>query len=259
MAEQSYTRHGKGWRPSKPDHRDFRFAAHPRVMRSLPEKVDLRPLCPPIYDQGQLGSCTANAVGAAFQFDQIRQKLADTVPSRLFIYYNERMLEGTTNYDSGAEMRDAIKAVVKWGTCPEKDWDYIESMFAIKPPSRCYETALKNQGLTYSAVAQNLCTMQSVIASGFPFIVGFSVMESFESQEVADTGEVPMPSPGEAVLGGHAVVVVGYDNAERRFIMRNSWGTGWGNKGWFTFPYEFLLNSDYASDFWVLNTVETGI
>lgn len=251
-----------GLRPGRRDHRDFHFAASPSILRNLPESTDLRPKMSPIYDQGQLGSCTANAVGAVFEFDRVRQGLPkwDT-PSRLFIYYNERVLEGTVSYDSGAEMRDAIKAVVKYGACPETDWDYNIDLFAVKPPQQCYTTALKNQGLTYSAVQQSLCQIQSVLASGFPLIIGFNVPESFESQQVADTGVVPMPQPNESILGGHAVVVVGYDNAQRRFLMRNSWGTGWGDPkhpGHFTFPYEFVLSPDWASDFWVLNSVEEG-
>lgn len=249
-----------GWKPSPPDHRDFHYAAAPRVLRALPDRIDLRPVMPTIYDQGNLGSCTANAVGAVFEFDQMRQSALQRhwTPSRLFIYYNERVIENTVDWDSGATMRDSIKAVVTYGACPETDWPYDVARFAEKPPLPCYSTSAKNQGLVYSAVQQNLCTMQSVVASGFPFIVGFSVYESFESQEVAATGEVPMPRPGEQVLGGHAVVVVGYDNATRRFLMRNSWGTGWGSAGYFTFPYEFLLNPSYSEDFWILQSVEEG-
>lgn len=213
---------------------------------------------PPVYDQGDLGSCTANAVGAAFEFDQWKQGMKTDTPSRLFIYYNERILEGTVDSDSGAEMRDSIKAVVQYGVCPETEWPYYVEKFADRPSAQCYTDALKNQGLVYSAVQQNVCTMQGVLATGYPFLIGVTVYESFESEQANATGDVPMPTAQEQVLGGHALLVVGYDNATRVFNFRNSWGTTWGNSGYGTLPYEYLTNQDLSSDFWVLQSVEEG-
>ena len=248
--------HSYGWRQSLPDRRDFRYSVHPSVSRALPESVDLRPNCPPVWDQGQLGSCTAQAVGAAFQYDQIVETghAKDWTPSRLFIYYNERVIEGTVPYDSGAEMRDSIKAVVEYGACPETDWEYDISRFADAPPRSCYDTALLNQGLVYSSVEQSLCQMQGVLASGFPFIFGFGVYDSFE--KIGSDGLVPMPGQNESLLGGHAVMAVGYHNPSRRFVVRNSWGTSFGDKGIVYFPYEYLIDPDLSSDIWVLQTVE---
>lgn len=248
--------HAYGWKRQLPDRRDYRFAVSPSIIRGLPERVDLRDKMPEIWDQGQLGSCTAQAVAAAFQYDQILQTAhaRDWNPSRLFIYMNERIIEGTVPWDSGAEMRDAIKAVVEYGCCPETDWPYDIGKFAIAPPKACYETAILNQGLVYCAVEQSLCQMQGVLASGFPFILGFSVYSSFE--EVGSDGLVPMPGNNESLLGGHAVVAVGYDNPARRFIVRNSWGEGFGDEGHVYFPYEYLTDRDLSSDFWVLSTVE---
>src|SRR4051812_30846987 len=111
-----------GWIADLPDHRDHLYAAQPAFLRALPARVDLRPRCPNVYDQGDLGSCTANAIGGAIEFEQLKQKLKAFVPSRLFIYYNERVLEHTVESDSGAQIRDGMKVVAKLGAPPEPDW-----------------------------------------------------------------------------------------------------------------------------------------
>lgn len=245
--------HSYGWRRSLPDRRDYRYSCRPSIVRALPPMVDLRTHMPPVWDQGQLGSCTAQAVNAVFQFDQMRQSPESFfLPSRLFTYYCERELEGTIPWDAGAEMRDSIKAVVQYGVCPETMWPYFVERFTLRPPDSCYVSALINQGLVYCSVEQTLCQMQGVLASGFPFIFGFSVYESFES--IGLDGIMPIPGPSEGVLGGHAVVAVGYDNEVRRFIVRNSWGD-WGDRGHFYMPYEFAISQDVA-DLFVLQTVE---
>jgi hypothetical protein len=157
-----------GWVPDIPDPRDFLFAAPPEVLLNLPTKVDLRPQCPPIYDQGQLGSCTANAIAAAFEFEQGKTNLQDFLPSRLFIYYNERAVEGTTNQDSGARIRDGIKSVVKQGVCPETEWPYTTNMSTVteKPPAPDYTDALQNKVIAYHKVTQNLNQMKGCLACG---------------------------------------------------------------------------------------------
>ena len=111
-----------GWIPDRPDHRDFRYAAPGPLLKALPRKVDLRKGCPAVYDQGQLGSCTANAIAAGIEFDRLKQDLRDFTPSRLFIYYNERAMEGSVESDAGASIRDGIKSVSKQGDCPESEW-----------------------------------------------------------------------------------------------------------------------------------------
>src|SRR5437762_5153061 len=117
-----------GWQPDLPDQRDFQFKAPQVFLRRLPSKIDMRKNCPPVYDQGQLGSCTANAIGAAFEFEQMKQNHgAGFMPSRLFIYYNERVMEHTVDMDSGAQIRDGIKSVNKQGVCPEQMLPYIIS------------------------------------------------------------------------------------------------------------------------------------
>src|SRR5215471_16217728 len=238
-----------GWIPDLPDHRDHMYAAPAMVLTALPPKVDLRPKCPPVVDQGQLGSCTANSIGNAHRFGQMKQGLANQfMPSRLFIYYNERVMEGTVNADSGAMIRDGIKSLAKQGACPEKQWPYTITKFASKPTQSCYKEAEKHQAVSYQRLVQTLSQLKGCLASGYPFVFGFTVYESFESQEVAKTGVVPMPAAGEKVLGGHAVVAVGYDDASQRFISRNSWGAAWGMAGYFTIPYGYLTDGNLADD-----------
>ena len=177
------------------------------------------------------------------------------MPSRLFIYYNERVMEGTVSQDSGAQIRDGVKSVATLGAPPETDWPYDIAKFAQKPPPKAYSDAKQDLVTAYSRVTQDLLQMQGCLADGYPFVFGFTVYESFESDAVAQTGVVPMPASGEKVVGGHCVVAVGYDDSQRRFIIRNSWGTGWGMKGYCTMPYEYLLNSHLANDFWTIRSV----
>lgn len=244
-----------GWIPDLPDHRDLMYAAPMQVLAKLPSKVDMRSQCPPVYDQGQLGSCTGNAIAGDIEFDLKKEKKQDFVPSRLFIYYNERVIEGTEDHDSGAYIRDGIKSVAKLGVCPETEWPYDINKFTEKPPQKCYDDALKTKATSYSRITRNLNQMKACLASGYPFIIGFTVYESFESQESMRTGVIPMPAADEQVLGGHAVLVVGYDDSQSRFIVRNSWGDGWGMKGYFTMPYAYLLDAELSDDFWTIRIV----
>ncbi len=246
-----------GWTPDLPDHRDHIYAAPPLMLAALPSKADLRSKCPPVYNQGQLGSCTANAIAAALEFDQMRQREKEVfVPSRLFIYYNERKMEGTISSDSGAMIRDGIKSVVKQGACPEMQWPYAIPKFRTRPTPPCYTHAKQHQAIQYQRLVQNLNQMKGCLASGFPFVFGFAVYESFESDRVAKTGHAPMPSTGEAQLGGHAVLAVGYDDAKQWFIVRNSWGSRWGMKGYFTLPFPYLIDSSLSDDLWTIRLVE---
>lgn len=245
-----------GWRPDLPDIRDF---YHPLpslgMVQALPHKVDLRPFDTKVFDQGQLGSCTANAISSAFAFEQKKQGLSLITPSRLFIYYNERVMEGTVNSDAGAMIRDGIKSVAKLGVVSETSWPYNTAKFTVKPGSKLYTRALKHQALKYQRVRQSLTAIKAVIAAGYPVVFGFTVYESFESDATARTGHMTMPEAGEQVLGGHAVKKVGYDDSIACWIVKNSWSRHWGAGGYFYMPYAYS-QPDLCDDYWTIKLVE---
>jgi C1A family cysteine protease len=258
-----------GWQPDFPDHRDFLFSARVEVLRSLPAKVDLRDQCPPVYDQGQIGSCTANAIAAAVQFERLKaSQQPDFVPSRLFIYYNERAAEHTIRYDAGARIRDGIKCVNKEGVCPEDEWPYSDAGHpeeenepfapdapaAQKPPANAYSDALQYQVTEYLRVTQTLPQLKGCLADGFPFVFGFSVYENIYGPDHQPMAVLPLPS-GKAI-GGHAVLAVGYDDDKSQFTVRNSWGPHVQDQGYFYMPYAYATEPTLASDFWTVRVVE---
>jgi C1A family cysteine protease len=232
------------WKPDLPDHRDHIYRAGD--MSGLPDKVDLRPKCLPVFDQGQLGSCTANALCGAVGF--LHPKLTG---SRLFVYFNERTIEGTVNQDAGAMIRDGVKSLNKLGVCPEKEWPYDIAKFKAKPPAKAFTDALGNTIASYERLKTE-GDMLHCLAAGFPFVFGFTVYDSFESDEVAKTGALNLPTAGEKQLGGHAVMAVGYDRKAERIIVRNSWGPKWGQAGYFTMPFAYLTHRGMSDDFWTL-------
>ena len=244
-------RRSYGWVPDLPDQRDYLYRALGRRVVRLPKAIDLRPVCSKVEDQGELGSCTANALAGALEFLEKKDKVAFTDFSRLFIYYNERVIEHSTKYDTGAMIRDGIKTLAKQGACTEKKWPYLVSKFAVRPPTVCYAEALKRQITSYHRIL-SLTDMKSCLAEGYPFVFGFTVYESFESDRVAKTGVVNMPRPKEQVMGGHAVLAVGYNETQKRFIVRNSWGSDWGLKGYFSMPFDYLADRNLSDDFWTI-------
>jgi C1A family cysteine protease len=271
--ENHMPKHGMGWLPDHPDQRDLIYAPPRAIFMAQPPSADLRKLCPPIYDQKCLGSCTANAIAAAIEFEQIKQKKKNAfMPSRLFIYYNERVMEGTVASDSGAQIRDGIKSVAKKGVCPEAEWPYIigtcketgydangepiydiGTKFREQPAKACYDDALKYQVLEYHRITKTLPQLKSCLAEGFPFTFGFTVYESFYN--IGKDGIMPLPANNEQRLGGHAVMAVGYDDKKQVVTVRNSWGPDWGDKGYFYMPYSFITSGN-CSDFWTIRTVE---
>jgi C1A family cysteine protease len=248
-----------GWLPDLPDHRDLKYSAVRRVAlaQPVPPMVDLRAQCPPVYDQGSLGSCTANAIAGAYQFELMKQKLPVFNPSRLFIYYNERVLEGHVKEDSGAQMRDGIKSVATQGVCDEILWPYDVAKFTQKPTKALYTKALLNQAIQYTRLNNTVINeLKTCLASGNPFVFGFTAYQSFEGDKVAQSGVLTLPAANESVIGGHAVMAVGYDDQKSAFIARNSWGATWGLKGYFYIPYDYLTSTDLADDFWTISQVE---
>jgi len=244
-----------GWVPDRPDDRDLCYKAPRNILRALPRQVDLRAQCPPVYRQGTLNCCTANAIAAAIQFEQIKQRRERFLPSRLFIYYNERALEHSINSDSGAGIRSGIKTVAKRGVCPEILWPYRVRQFREKPLRQCYSRAAKYRGVTYHRIPRSLPTLRACLASGYPFIFGFTVYQSLHAPEVTRTGRGGMPLKHDNIRAGHAVLAVGYDNSEERFILRNSWGKKWGMGGYFTLPYDYLMSRYLSQDFWTIRLV----
>ncbi len=246
---------GYGWVPQVPDIRDAKLSIPPTT--ALPAEVDLctGPDMPPVYDQGQLNSCTANAIAAAVDFDNYVRTQRFLTPSRMWIWYQERAIEGTVGQNTGAQVRDGAKVVANLGVCPETDWPYSPATFAQTPPQQDYTDALGDRVLTYATVPQDLWSIKTVLAGGRPVVFGFTVYSAFESPQVAATGIVLMPSPADQIVGGHAVVLVGYNDAVDRFRVRNSWGTGGGQQGYFELPYLYVTSAQLASDFWVLQTV----
>jgi C1A family cysteine protease len=237
-----------GWIPDVPDQRDYLYQVIKPVIR-LPKEVDLRNFCSSVENQARLGSCTANALAGNLEFlDNMPDSIYKDV-SRLFIYYNERVLEGTEDYDSGASLRDGIKTLKKLGYCWEESWPYIIAYFTRRPPERCYIEAKKRCIKSYHRIG-SLSEMLTCLAEGYPFVFGFTVYESFESEKVSRTGIVNMPKKDERVLGGHAVMAIGYNQKASRFLVRNSWGINWGKSGYFTMPYQYL--ETLSADFWTI-------
>lgn len=246
-----------GYIPDLPDQRDF--AMKVKAPRTLPKTVsmeDNKGFQFPVYDQGDLGSCTANAIAAAIEYQLRQQKLAEFTPSRLAIYYDERKIEGSIASDSGAMIRDGMKVVSKLGVADEHLWPYITDgdTFAQQPPATYYLAALERQVLQYERVEQTEKAIRTALAGGHPIVFGISVYESFESAAVEATGKVPLPKKGEAMLGGHAILMTGY--AAKTVTFRNSWGVGWGKAGHGTLPFDYILDPDLAEDFWIIKLVE---
>jgi len=244
-----------GWIPDLPDQRDFPYTTLTAVTPVTQGAMDLRPKCTPVENQGELGSCTAFALVGDLNFLKLRslKKIIDF--SELFLYYNERAITHQQASDSGASLRDGIKTLKKQGDCLESDWPYVISKFKMQPPQSCYDDAGKYQITKYFAL-KTINEMKHTLVAGYPFVFGFAVYESFESPEVSATGIVPMPGKDERVVGGHAVCAVGYDDAKKWFIVRNSWGAGWGDHGYFYMPYEYLSRVSLASSFWTVRDME---
>jgi C1A family cysteine protease len=242
---------GLGWRPDLPDARDLRYTI-PHIAE-LPESVDLRQHCPPIYDQGHLGSCTAFAITSALEYQHIAQGLPDIHFSELFVYYLERQLEHTTGRDSGAYIRDGMKVVHNYGAPAENIWPYDIKKYTVRPSKASFNAAKHTRTIQYSRVIKP--GFQATLASGMPIVFGFSVYESFMSSRVSSSGVAPMPDlANERVVGGHAVLAVGY--TADTYICRNHWGIDWGQEGYFTLPKQYIEDANLCDDFWCMEVVE---
>jgi C1A family cysteine protease len=240
------------WVPDKPDSRDYKYQVSQKIQRDL---VDLRPFCTNIENQGSLGSCTGQAIAGAIELINNRNGRHRDI-SRLFIYYYERVLLGTVNYDSGAYIRDGIKVINKQGAPLENLWPYNITKFRHRPTNQAILDAARRKVTLYERI-ENHAGCLDALNNGFPVVIGFHVYSSFVSTVVSRTGRMTYPNKRrERLLGGHAVLLVGYDKKKEVYIARNSWGTGWGDKGYFYMPFSVIQDSTMSEDFWIVRSVQ---
>lgn len=247
--------------PDAKDKRDL-IRVHRIPKYALPVRASAMELQPEIRDQGALGSCTgfgtARCVGHCMAKQGILFK--GGWPSPLFNYFNSRVEMGTITEDSGATIRTAIKSAVKFGSCSESTWPYAIEKFMQRPTQKAYQEALKNQALVYERVAVNGWVTRSIdgirqaIADGFSVDFGMTLYDSFQS--VGADGIVPTPKFWEGKLGGHCMVIVGYEmeTKQQYFTVANSWGKGWGKDGYCFIPAAMIKK--YGMDFWVIRKQE---
>ena len=283
---------GMGWLPDYPDFRDYTVekeevvprlrtlgqkesvkvmlakigAAEPAKM-GIPTSVNLRGWCSPIEDQGCLGSCTAHAGVGLVEYYERRAFGRHIDASRLFLYKATRNLLHWIG-DTGAFLRTTMAAMALFGVPPEEYWRYVIEDFDKEPSSFCYAFAQDYQAIQYfrldpPATPKDLLLkrIKVLLAAGLPSMFGFTVFSCIE--QARDNGNIPYPCPGERILGGHAVVAVGFDDGIKiknttcgvettgAMLIRNSWGTGWGDEGHGWLPYEYVLRG-LAIDWWSL-------
>ncbi|CAF1147020.1 unnamed protein product [Rotaria sordida] len=243
--------------PSKENLRQF-FSDH--VLYStdqLPPKVDLRPDMTPVEDQSRIGSCSANSLAGAYEYLLKKVNGSNIDMSRLFIYYNGRTKKSTAVTDKGCSMTDAIEALEEFGTCFESVWPYDITSVNVRPNDQAYEQAKDHQITEALKININLDEMKSCLAQGFPFAFGLRLYKSFD--KASKTGVVPIPNEDEQSRtehGRHALLAVGYSDQSRAFIVRNSWGEDWGDKGYCYIPYDYMTNSNFCFDAWTIRQVE---
>lgn len=255
-----------GWMPDLPDLADETLASLPVLEADLPKKISLKSQFPAPYNQGQIGSCTANALAGAMQYSRrVTGKTPDFLPSRLFIYYQERVIEGTVFTDSGARIQTGIDVLRDLGAPPESEWSYdstpansITHVFASgskatqAPSAKVMTSAAKYQTISKARLQQKEKDLKSCLASGFPFVFGFRVYKNFDRF----TKTLNVPDPNSAKVAGHAVLAVGYDDDTRMFRIRNSWGSFANDGGYFDMSYDYVSNSNLCSDFWAVYETE---
>jgi C1A family cysteine protease len=259
----------RGWIRDTPDPRDQLYSAPLALLKALPSSVDLRAGLPEPYDQGRIGSCTANAIAAAVEFarrDAGQQP--DFLPSRMFIYYIERAVDDAVRLDNGAQLRTGMNAIAKDGVCREDLWRYDDTpadprthifpagaRAAETPSPASYGEARTHVAISYWRLNQALAQLRGCLAEGFPFVFGFVVYGSFFDGQRQPRAVIPMPSSGDVFVGRHAVTAVGYDDAAGTFLIRNSWGPGVQDEGHFHMPYAYLIDPQLCADFWTVRAI----
>ncbi len=239
-----------------------KFHPHPHLARVQPSSIDLRSQQAQVYDQGSEGACTAHMTAGAIQNRQIVQGLTLVMPSRQFNYYNARMDEGSVAQDAGASILDAYNVLKEYGWCPEEMWQYLASNLTLKPTPDCYQAALPNKIEAFENVAQDLGTIKAALAESVPVGIGFTCFNSLMSAKTAKSGIVQMPSQRDLVqgsIGGHAILLVGYDDSRSLFTFRNSWGETWGDTGYGYMPYDYVADNRLADDFHALRKIPGSV
>jgi C1A family cysteine protease len=235
---------------------DWNYRPRSSIVRRLPVVVDLRRHCPPVYDQLHLNSCPANAIAAALRYNELKEGRPHvSSPSRLFIYYNERVLAGAVGTNCAVPLRDGFRTIAKIGACPEALWPYLVRRFRRHPARRCYEPSQLHRAIAYYRIPRAVSQLRACLAEGFPFVMALAVHQSMMGRQVRRTGMVPAPTRRDPVRGGHAVLAVGYDHARRLVTFRNSWGTAWGDGGYGYLPYAFFTSPSLTWDFWTMRRV----
>lgn len=228
-----------------------------QVASSLPSRVDLRPFCSPIEDQEQTNSCTANAVVGALEYHQRRSGLPLTDLSRLFTYYNARQLANTEEVDCGSQIHHAMASVLAHGVCDERIWPFMPHLCTVRPSAQAYADATRHQAIQYGRAPLGDATM-SAVAAGIPVVFGTRIPSAFY-QIAQQTGAMPMPGPiRQASAGGHAMLIVGYDRNEQIWIVRNSYGVSFGERGYMRIPFKTLSAYSMPVDFWTIGAIETN-
>jgi len=248
-----------GYRYAAPRPDAKRYASAASHVQKLPPKVDLRSFMTDVEDQGALSSCVANAVAGAYEYLVKRHRGDDAYDvSRLFIYYNARDQDGSADEDSGALIASAIDSLREKGACSEETWPYDPDTVNEAPDDGAYEEASQFLVEDMQLVPTTLAAWKGALAEGYPIIFGISLFESFDAHR--KRGVVPMPSPSEASReshGGHAMLCVGYSDPDRVFIVRNSWGASWGDKGYCYIPYDYLMSAKFNDgDSWIIRQLE---
>lgn len=244
----------------KNDIRDLKFHKEYKqiINLNLPDKINLYNLIPlPILNQENLGSCTANVISNYILYYFKQYKMKEYQPSRLYIYYFSRLLEGTINEDSGCDIRNVLKAVSKYGACNEKIYPYIIKNFKEIPPYYCFlDGKLRIKKIRYLSIEQNLNIIKNCLYRRYPIILGVNIYESFENQDTLKSGNILMPNINiEQNLGFHCILLIGYNDIENNFIFINSWGDGVGNNGLFNIPYEYILSNQLSNDLWIIDSI----
>lgn len=233
----------------------------------LPSKFNNQERCSPIWDQAQLGSCTGFASKSAAEliWNILNPDQQDSfIASALFQYYNERKLEGTTDEDSGASIADAIRALIQDGIAPDTDWDYsnYQTKFKEKPSDKAYQDAKQHMDLDtlgHAQIPQSPEAIKTALVQNHAVIFGMRVYESFMAEQTAKTGFVPIPNiMTEKLMGGHALIIVGYDDDNKWYVVKNSWGTSWGDQGYCYIPYAVIHNPIITDEIWGISKMGAG-